>query len=642
MEVRHTREQVLVAAGRLGELQQEVRVQIVGEVDAHLGDHTGLVALEPAVVTVPMDPPRLATDLDLVAVVGVFGDQQACRRAEVGDQVVEQRSELCDFLVGEAREIHNRTVPTLGEFMSDVNALADRLFAAILERYPVDASLMGLDGDQAALVDHSEEAGKRWQTKLWAIGDAAKRLSPQTLSDRITQGIVLHEVRTQSEQVDARQIEFGISANIRTAVPDTLAFLPRVPLDTPQRQASYLQRLAKLPGFFATVIERHRKGLAAGRTPVKHLVEQAIELIEGHLANLESFDLVDGASEVVHNEVKPALENYRDFLGTEALPQGRDAEHAGLCWLPDGDAVYRMVIRAHTTEDLDPDELHAIGLKLIEDLKQEFARYGEDVFDRIRNDQSLRHSNGHDMLDAANRAVAKAEAVAPQWFRTLPNEKCAIKEAPPSVPAHVPPHYYPAADDGSTQATYFVNTKEPQHRLKTEDEATAYHEAVPGHHFEFAKLALLKDLPIVRRKAPISAFSEGWALYCERLADEMGLYSDDNARLGMLTMDAMRAGRLVVDTGLHAKGWSRQQAVDFLTENTPMSPMTIESEVDRYLSEPGQALAYVVGRLKFQELRGKAEEAGKDVRDFHEVVLGHGRLTLGQLEEVVEEWIARG
>lgn len=526
--------------------------------------------------------------------------------------------------------------------MSEINAVADRLFAAILERYPVDASLMGLDRDNTALVDHSDEAGERWQRTLQAIGDAAKRFEPETLSDRITQGIVLHEVRTQSEQVDGRQIEFAISANIRATIPDTLAFLPRVPLDTPERQAGYLQRLRNLPAFFATVIERHRNGFAAGRTPVEHLVQQAIELIERHLANLSGFDVVDGASEIVGNEVKSALESYRDFLKAEALPLGRDTEHAGLCWLPEGDAVYRMAIRAHTTEDLDPEELHAIGLKLIDDLKQEFARYGDDVFDRIRNDQSLRHSNAKDMLDAANEAVAKAEAAAAQWFRTLPEQKCVVKEAPPSVPAHVPPHYYPPADDGSTQGTYFVNTKEPRQRLKIEDAATAYHEAVPGHHFEFAKMALLKDLPVVRRKAPISVFSEGWALYCERLADEMGLYSDDNARLGMLTMDAMRAGRLVVDTGLHAKGWSRQQAVDFLTENTPMSTLTIESEVDRYLGEPGQALAYMVGRLKFQELRGKALEAGRDIRDFHEVVLTNGRLTLSQLEEVVEEWIARG
>jgi uncharacterized protein (DUF885 family) len=524
--------------------------------------------------------------------------------------------------------------------MSEVNALADRLFDTILDRYPVDASLMGFDLDHESLVDHSVEADQRYRARLRDIGDAATRLEPEDLSERITLGIVLHEVRTQTDQIDGLHIEFGISANIRTEVPGTLAFLPRLPVDTPERRAGCLERLRGLGGFFATMITRHRNGFENGRTPVRHLVEQAVTLMDGHLENLSAFDLVEGASAVIDEVLRPAIRNYRDFLQDEALPLGRDTEHAGLCWLPGGDAVYRMAIRAHTTEEIDPEVLHATGIRLIEDLKNEFARYGDDVFDRIRNDPAFRHSNAEEMLDSARKAVAKAEAAAPQWFRTMPDNPCAIMAAPPSVPAHVPPHYFPAAEDGSRPGTYFVNTKEPQNRLKIEDEATAYHEAVPGHHFEYAKVALLTDVPVVRRKAPISAFGEGWALYCERLADEMGLYSSDESRLGMLTMDAMRAGRLVVDTGLHAKGWSRQQAVDFLVDNTPMALMQIESEVDRYLGEPGQALAYVVGRLKFQELRARAERAGKDVRDFHEVVLSQGRLTLALLEEVVEEWIA--
>ncbi|HEX8867844.1 MAG TPA: DUF885 domain-containing protein, partial [Lentzea sp.] len=460
------------------------------------------------------------------------------------------------------------------------------------------------------------------------------------LTERITLGIISNEVRTQTDEIAGRQIEFGISGNIRAALPGTLAFLPRLPVDTEERRAGYLERLKGLGGLFETMIERHRTGFANSLTPVKHLVEQAIALMDGHLENLRAFDVVDGAREVIDTDLKPAIESYRAFLQCEALPLGRDTEHPGLCWLPGGDAVYRAAVRAHTTEELDPEELHATGLRLIEDLKREFAQHGDDVFDRIRNDESFRHTSGEDMLEAARKAVAKAEAVAPQWFRVTPDQRCAIEAAPPSVPAHVPPHYLAASEDGSRPGTYFVNTKEPQNRLKIEDEATAYHEAVPGHHFEYSKAALLKDLPVVRRKAPISVFGEGWALYCERLADEMGLYSNDESRLGMLTMDAMRAGRLVVDTGLHAKGWSRQQAVDFLVENTPMALMQIESEVDRYLGEPGQALAYMVGRLRFQELRRRAEAAGKDVRDFHEVVLSQGRLTLALLDEVVTEWLA--
>jgi uncharacterized protein (DUF885 family) len=217
-----------------------------------------------------------------------------------------------------------------------------------------------------------------------------------------------------------------------------------------------------------------------------------------------------------------------------------------------------------------------------------------------------------------------------------------IAETAPSVPVSTPPHYLAAALDGSRPGTYFVNTKEPHTRLRSTAEATAFHEAVPGHHFESARVSLLQHLPLLRRKARVTAFSEGWALYCERLADEMGLYSDEEARLGMLTTDAKRAGRLVADTGLHALGWSRRQAVDYLLGNTPIPRELAEAEVDRYLAQPGQALAYMVGRLKFDELRTKAEHelgAAFDIRDFHEVVLGNGRLTLGLLDDVVGTWI---
>ncbi|GGU49797.1 hypothetical protein GCM10010178_48290 [Lentzea flava] len=225
----------------------------------------------------------------------------------------------------------------------------------------------------------------------------------------------------------------------------------------------------------------------------------------------------------------------------------------------------------------------------------------------------------------------------------MPQARCEIAATAPSVPASTPPHYVAAALDGSRPGTYFVNTKDPHTRLRNIAEATAFHEAVPGHHFESSRLEQLGHLPLLRRKARITAFSEGWALYSERLADEMGLYSTEEARLGMLTMDAKRAGRLVADTGLHAKGWSRQQAVDYLLTNTPMPRALAEAEVDRYLAQPGQALAYMVGQLKFQELRGKAEQAlgaAFDLRDFHEVVLGHGKLTLGLLDDVVTAWLA--
>jgi uncharacterized protein (DUF885 family) len=476
-----------------------------------------------------------------------------------------------------------------------VRDLAEQLWDLMLDHHPLRANLLGLR-DDGALQDHSEEADQDYLRRYRAIAAEAER-TPEI--DPVTQGLIRHLARVECDTIESRIIEFGVSGYLQAAVPELLHFLPE------------LKSHHAVPRFLATVAERHRAGIAAGRTPVRHLVEQTIEFAQRHDA--------------------PGLEHYRDVLKNDVLPHGRDTEHAGLCWLPDGEELYRKAIRTHTTLDLDPDELHATGLRLVENLKSDLGEH-----------RGLRYTSAAEMIADAEAAVRRAEAVAPQWFRTVPDERCVIAGTAPSVPASMPPHYLPAALDGSRPGTYFVNTKEPHTRPRNITEATAFHEAVPGHHFESTRLMLLQDLPLLRRKARVTAFSEGWALYCERLADEMWLYSDEEARLGMLTMEAKRAGRLVADTGLHAKGWSREQAVDHLLGNTPMPRELAEAEVDRYLAQPGQALAYMVGRLKFDELRAKAEKAlgpAFDVRDFHEVVLGHGRLTLGLLDDVVTAWI---
>lgn len=472
--------------------------------------------------------------------------------------------------------------------------LAERLWNLMLDHHALRANLMGLR-DDGALQDHSEEADQNYLRRYRAIAEEAER-TPET--DPVTHGLVQHLAQVECDTIESRTIEFGVSGSVQDAVPELLYFLPE------------LKSHHAVPGFLATVAERHRAGVAAGRTPVKHLVEQAIELVERHDA--------------------PGLQHYLDVLKNDVLPHGRDTEHAGLCWLPGGEELYGKAIRTHTTLELDPDELHATGLRLVENLE-------------LSEHRGLEYTSAAEMIADAEAAVRRAEAVAPQWFRTMPDQRCVIAETGPQVPASMPPHYVPAALDGSRPGTYFINTKEPHTRPRNIAEATAFHEAVPGHHFESTRLMLLQDLSLLRRKARVAAFSEGWALYCERLADEMGLYSDEEARRGMLTMEAKRAGRLVADTGLHAKGWSRQQAVDYLRGNTPMPRELAEAEVDRFLAQPGQALAYMVGRLKFDELRAKAEKAlgpAFDVRDFHEVVLGHGKLTLGLLDDVVTAWIA--
>ncbi|WP_052684594.1 DUF885 domain-containing protein [Lentzea aerocolonigenes] len=476
--------------------------------------------------------------------------------------------------------------------------LADQLSGLMFDHHTLRANLLGLR-DDGVLEDHSEEADQSHLLRYREIRREAGRRTAETEDDRITKDLVLHLAQAEIDTIESKIVEFGVSGYLQSAVPELLYFLPQ------------LKSHHAVPQFLATVAERHRAGVAAGRMPVKHLVEQTIALVDQH-------DV-------------PGLRHYRDVLRNDVLPFGRDTEHAGLCWLPDGEALYRKMIRTHTTLDLDPRELHATGLALVENLKSELGDH-----------RGVRYSSAEEMLHDAEAALRRAETVAPQWFRTVPDQHCAITEVAREAPASTPPHYVPCALDGSRPGTYFVNTKEPHTRLRDIAEATAFHEAVPGHHFESERILLLQDLPLLRRKARVTAFSEGWALYCERLADEMGLYSSEESRLGMLTNEAKRAGRLVADTGLHALGWSREQAVGYLLANTPMPRELVEGEVDRYLAQPGQALAYMMGRLKFDELRTRSDEAGRDVRDFHEVVLSRGRLTLALLDQVVADWLAEG
>jgi uncharacterized protein (DUF885 family) len=268
----------------------------------------------------------------------------------------------------------------------------------------------------------------------------------------------------------------------------------------------------------------------------------------------------------------------------------------------------------------------------------------QEVFERLRTDPALRWTSADELLDAARAAIERAKAEAPKWFGRLPSQDCEVRPVPDDeAPGAAGAYYMPPALDGSRPGIYYANTYEVENRFRQACEATAFHEAVPGHHFQLTIAMELDELPLLRRLSAPNAYAEGWGLYTERLAREMGLYSDDVALLGMLTLDSMRAARLVVDTGLHAKGWSKQQALDYMQQNTPMAAVEIESEVDRYIAEPGQALAYMVGRLEILRIRAEAEAAlgdRFDIRAFHDTVLGNGGLPLGVLDEVVKDWVA--
>lgn len=356
--------------------------------------------------------------------------------------------------------------------------------------------------------------------------------------------------------------------------------------------------------------------------------------------------------DLIETQIYPALAAHGEFLERELLPRARTDSEPGITHLPGGNADYARLAAYHTTTDLTPAQIHAIGLEEVARVRHEIADLGERVFGtrdfeeiqhRLRTDPEMHFATREEVERYAREAVLRAERAVGGWFGELPGADCAVVAVPAHEEKDTTIAYYrrPSAD-GERPGRYFINTYEPQTRPRYEAAALAFHEAVPGHHLQIALAQELSGLPRIRRHGGHTAFIEGWALYAERLADEMGLYADDVDRLGMLSFDAWRAGRLVVDTGIHELGWSREEAIDYLYDNTLLARNNVVNEVDRYIGWPGQALAYKIGQLEILALRAEAEEAlgARFVpANFHDVVLSAGSVTLPILRRRVHDWI---
>jgi len=359
--------------------------------------------------------------------------------------------------------------------------------------------------------------------------------------------------------------------------------------------------------------------------------------------------------DAVEEGIYPALAGFRDLLAQKVLPAARDDDHAGLTYLPGGPALYPRLIQATTSlasEQCDPKAIHDYGLAEVARIRAEIALLGGRVLGttdvvaiqaRLREDPALHFQSREEILAKAKEAVARARSRMRGTFGLVPTTPCEVLPTPSYEEADSTIAYYrePSAD-GSRPGRYYVNTSAPETRPRYEAEVLAFHEAIPGHHLQIAIAQERDELPRFRRHLGCTAFAEGWALYTERLCDEMGLYSGDLDRLGMLSYDAWRAARLVVDTGLHAFGWSREEAIQYLFENTLLARNNVENEVDRYIAWPGQALAYKLGQREILALRDEARAAlGPAFRypDFHDRVLENGAVTLGVLQARVHEWL---
>ena len=350
-----------------------------------------------------------------------------------------------------------------------------------------------------------------------------------------------------------------------------------------------------------------------------------------------------GWRRVIESDVRPGMARYRDVLRDEVLPAARADDKVGLCWLEDGPSAYDATLRYFTTTTRTAQEIHDLGLAQIAKLADEYRLLGPEVvgtddltkiFDAMRTDPALHFERGEELVEASRVAMQRAWDAMPAWFEVLPQAPCAVESTKTGAKAF----YFPPASDGSRGGTFFINVDDPSSWGTFELESMAFHEGIPGHHLQLAIASELEGVPEFRKHIHNAAYAEGWGLYTERLSDEMGLYSSAVDRMGMYAADSMRACRLVVDTGLHALGWSRKQAVDFMVDNSPLRESMCQPEVDRYIVNPGQATSYMVGRVEIQRMRAEAEERqgeAFDVKAFHSAVLDSGSLPLGVLDEVV-------
>jgi uncharacterized protein (DUF885 family) len=575
-----------------------------------------------------------------------------------------------------------------------LRALADEYWEAKLDASPLFATFLGDHRYDDRVDDLSAEAEQRLRATWVDLRDRAMTIGRDVggggdgagggdvggdtgsdlagdvdEDDAATRDLLVHELDDAVRAIDLRLAEMA-SDQMEGVHADLLITAGQLSAPEPEHAAMALDRTRAYATMLAQAAERFREGLAAGRTPARINVERSINQVEGYLASpldtdpfatLAGPDGWDGLDAwrgeltgIVRDELRPAFERYRDVLRDELAPVARPDDRAGLGHLDDGAEMYQALVEMHTGLDLTPDELHAIGMaEATEVLPAEFAAIGERefgtsdlavIFARLLDDAALRYRDGDELMAHATACLDAARAAMGGWFGLLPQAPCVLTPVPDYLAADAPAAYYtPPAPDGSRPGEYHVNLHDPTGRSRAETASIAFHEAIPGHHLQLAIASERTDLPAFRRLSwGHTAYVEGWALYTERLADEMGLYETDVDRLGMLASDAWRACRLVVDTGLHAFGWTRRQAIDFMAAYAPVKHDEIEVEVDRYIGMPAQALAYKVGQREILRLRAEARTALGDAFDiaaFHDAVLGGATVSLRVLRSRVRSWL---
>lgn len=559
--------------------------------------------------------------------------------------------------------------------MKNTPASLTKLFTdhwdAFLRWEPTSATFFGDHRFDDQLPAANEEHFAKWLIQLKKFRARLGKIERAALEagDRLNYDYFARMLDSEIGMLELHNYRLPISktGGFHTSYPDLYQFSP---FDTIRDYENYLARLRNLRVHFDEYIELMRHGLRTGFIPPRITLKGVDESLRAQIVNdpaqsvfyepfkqfpasIGSVDqecLIEAAQETISSSIVPAYEALLKFLNEEYLPAAR--ESIACADLPNGRELYRNCIVYFTTLDLSPEEIHATGQSEVRRIRAEmdevirktgFRGDFKAFIEFLRTDPRFYVNTPEALLKETGYLMKRIDGELPRLFKTLPRLPYGIRAIPDfSAPGQTTAYYFPGSGDGTRAGFYYVNTYDLKSRPLYEMEALSLHEAVPGHHLQLSLQQELSDLPDFRRFYNFTSYVEGWALYAECLGLEMGFYTDPYSNFGRLSYEMWRACRLVVDTGVHALGWTRQQAIDFMLANTSSTLLNIENEVDRYIAWPAQALAYKIGELKIRELRARAEkELGTkfNLRDFHDVILLGGSLPLNVLESRVEEWI---
>jgi uncharacterized protein (DUF885 family) len=547
------------------------------------------------------------------------------------------------------------------------NALFDEQYESDLRNFPERATAYGDYRFNDKLTEYSlaaialrDKASRDFLTRLKAI--SAVGFSDQ---DQLSHDLMIRVLEQRIADFDLKEYEMPI--NQQNGIHTGLADLPlAVPFDTVKQYEDYIARLHQIPRVLSQTTEVLRAGMKDKLMPVRFLIEKLPVQCQGIIdsnpfllptkkfpASISAEDqkrLIQQITDAINTDVIPAYKTFAEFLGKEYAPQGRTM--LAITSLADGEKRYENDIYARTTTRLTPDEIHQLGLREIDRIQAEMTAVAKTAgFADLASFRASLKTNpkyiptsAEQILDDFRHYIAQMEPKLAQLFTLLPKAPVTV-EAIPDFQAAAATHYVTGTPDGKRPGRVVVATSKFAERSLIDDEATAYHEGVPGHHMQLSVQQQLNGMPKFRLHGlGFNAYIEGWALYSEQLGKEVGFYQDPVSDYGRLSSELFRAVRLVVDTGIHSKGWTRDQVVDFFRKSGAVDEPTIQSETDRYIAWPAQALSYKLGQLKFRELRERAQkELGPkfDLRTFHDEMLDGGTLPLDLLESRTNKWIAK-